>query len=116
GAALIDDLNQRGLLSSTLVVAAGEFGRTPRLNAGGGRDHWPGVWSVLLAGGGVRGGPGIGASDKDGGGPAGRPRHAADIAATVYHAFGVDAGADFVDPHGEKVRLTEGRPILELFE
>ena len=114
--ALIDDLHQRGLLSSTLVVAAGEFGRTPRLNAGGGRYHWPGVWSVLLAGGGVRGGRVIGASDKHGVEPARRPVHAADIAATVYHAFGIDARADLIDPHGEKVRLTEGRPIHELFE
>ena len=61
--ALIDDLERRGRLETTLVVAAGEFGRTPRLNASGGRDHWPGVWSVVLAGGGVRGGQVVGASD-----------------------------------------------------
>ena len=61
--ALLDDLHQRGLLDSTLVVAMGEFGRTPQLNSRGGRDHWPGVWSILLAGGGVRGGQVIGSSD-----------------------------------------------------
>src|SRR5947209_1319121 len=80
-ATLIDDLHQRGLLPRTLVVAAGEFGRTPRLNRNGGRDHWPGVWSVLFAGGAVRGGQVIGASDKIGSEPARRPVRAEDIAA-----------------------------------
>ena len=71
--ALIDDLERRGRLETTLVVAAGEFGRTPRLNASGGRDHWPGVWSVVLAGGGVRGGQVVGASDAHATAPADRP-------------------------------------------
>src|SRR5207249_3916675 len=95
--ALIDDLHQRGLLETTLIVAAGEFGRTPRLNVGSGRDHWPGVWSVVLAGGGVRGGRVIGASDKYGTEPVSRPVRAADIAATVYHAFGIDARMELID-------------------
>jgi hypothetical protein len=115
-AALIEGLHQRGLLARTLVVAAGEMGRTPHLNDRGGRDHWPGVWSVLLAGAGIRGGAVLGASDKHGTEPARRPVHAADLAATVYHAFGIDPRADIVGRHGEKVPLTEGRPILELFE
>jgi uncharacterized protein (DUF1501 family) len=103
-AALIDDLHQRGMLASTLVVAAGEFGRTPYLNHNGGREHWPGVWSVLVAGGGVRGGQVIGASDKLASEPARRPVRAEDIAATVCHAFGLDPAP-----------LTPGRPIGELF-
>jgi Protein of unknown function (DUF1501) len=89
-AALIEDLHQRGLLDTTLVVAAGEFGRTPRLNSAGGRDHWPGVWSVLLAGGGMAGGRVVGSSDKYGTEPASHPVRAQDIAATVYRAFGLD--------------------------
>jgi len=88
-AALIDDLHRRGLLDTTLVVAAGEFGRTPRLNSAGGRDHWPGVWSVLLAGGGVAGGHVFGSSDKYGTEPASHPVRAQDIAATVCSAFGL---------------------------
>jgi hypothetical protein len=114
-AALLEDLHQRGLLDSTLVVAAGEFGRTPRLNAMGGRDHWPGVWSVLLTGGGVRGGQVIGASDKHGTEPDRRPVQAADIAATIYHAFGVDPATCLTGPKAEKIALTEGRPVAEVF-
>ena len=72
-AALLDDLERSGRLDSTLVVAAGEFGRTPRINASGGRDHWPGVWSVALAGGGVRGGQVVGSSDHHAAEPADRP-------------------------------------------
>ena len=82
-AALIDDLERRGRLATTLVVAAGEFGRTPRLNASGGRDHWPGVWSVVLAGGGVRGGQVVGASDGHAAAPADRPVTLPDLLATL---------------------------------
>jgi uncharacterized protein (DUF1501 family) len=89
-AALLADLHERGLLSTTLVVAMGEFGRTPQLNPRGGRDHWPGVWSVLFAGGGVRGGQVIGASDKTASEPCERPVRPAEIAASIYHALGVD--------------------------
>src|SRR5207253_9145051 len=87
-AALLDDLYQRGLLGNTLVVAMGEFGRTPQLNPRGGRDHWPGVWSVLFAGGGVRGGQVVGASDRHGAEPRDRPVAAAQVAATIYGALG----------------------------
>jgi uncharacterized protein (DUF1501 family) len=113
--ALIDDLNERGLLDSTLVIAAGEFGRTPRLNSKGGRDHWPGVWSVLFAGGGVRGGQVIGASDKYGAEPSRCPVRAEDVAATIYRVLGVDPASRLMDARGEKTALTDGRPILELF-
>jgi uncharacterized protein (DUF1501 family) len=77
--ALLDDLDERGLLASTLVTAAGEFGRTPRINERGGRDHWPGVWSGLIAGGGVRGGRVVGASDRRAAEPTDRPVVASEL-------------------------------------
>jgi uncharacterized protein (DUF1501 family) len=73
-----------------MVLAMGEFGRTPRLNATGGRDHWPGVWSILFAGGKVRGGQVIGASDRLGAEPSDRPISPAQVAASVYHGLGID--------------------------
>ena len=88
--ALLHDLHQRGLLDTTMVLAMGEFGRTPRLNATGGRDHWPGVWSILFAGGKVRGGQVIGASDRLGAEPSDRPISPAQVAASVYHGLGID--------------------------
>lgn len=81
--ALLDDLETRGLLETTLVVSMGEFGRTPRLNLRGGRDHWTGVWSVLLAGGSVAGGQALGSSDRWGAEPRDEPMHAAQIAALM---------------------------------
>jgi uncharacterized protein (DUF1501 family) len=113
--ALLDDLSEHGMLETTLVLAAGEFGRTPRLNARGGRDHWPGVWSVLFAGGGVQGGQVIGASDRLGAEPRNRPVSPAEIAATVYHVLGVPGDATLPGPEGTPVPVTEGRPIAELF-
>src|SRR5207248_1587056 len=70
---LIEDLDQRGLLDSTLIVATGEFGRTPKINPAGGRDHWPACWTMLMGGGGVKGGTVVGASDDIGGAPQERP-------------------------------------------
>src|SRR5690606_30943728 len=81
--ALVSDLAERGLLEETLVVVMGEFGRTPKLNTAGGRDHWPRVFSVALAGGGVQGGQVIGASDATGESPADRPITPSDLAATI---------------------------------
>jgi hypothetical protein len=92
--ALLDDLAETGLLDQILVVATGEFGRSPRLNPRGGRDHWPGVWSVLMAGGGVRGGQVIGSSDAHAEAPRDRPVHASQIAATVSHVLGIDSRAE----------------------
>ncbi|MDR3633385.1 MAG: DUF1501 domain-containing protein [Isosphaeraceae bacterium] len=89
-AALLDDLEKRGRLESTLVVATGEFGRTPRLNASGGRDHWPSVWSAVLAGGGTRGGQVVGASDPHGAYPVDRPVHPTELLATMYQSLGID--------------------------
>jgi uncharacterized protein (DUF1501 family) len=101
---LLDDLHQRGLLANTLVVAMGEFGRTPQLNARGGRDHWPGVWSVLFAGAGVRGGQTIGTSDRIAAEPHQRPISPQEVAASVYHALAINPQ-----------NLVEATPIHELF-
>src|SRR5262249_32917765 len=87
--ALIEDLRQRSLLDTTLVSATGEFGRTPYLNRDGGRDHWAGVWSMLLAGGGVRGGMVIGASDPLGSEPKDCPVGPEHLAATIQHDLGL---------------------------
>jgi uncharacterized protein (DUF1501 family) len=113
--ALLDDLHQRGLLSTTLVVAMGEFGRTPQLNPRGGRDHWPGVWSMLFAGGGVRGGQVVGSSDALGAEPRDRPVRPAEVAATIYHALGVNLATMLPGPEGRLLPLVDAAPIRELF-
>jgi uncharacterized protein (DUF1501 family) len=114
-AALLDDLHQRGLLDTTLVVAMGEFGRSPLLNPRGGRDHWPGVWSILLAGGGVRGGQVIGSSDQLGAEPRDRPVTPAEVTATIYHALGVDPAMKLPLASAQSAPLVEAAPIHELF-
>jgi hypothetical protein len=111
--ALLEDLADRGLLSSTLVVAAGEFGRTPRLNSRGGRDHWPGVWTILLAGAGIRGGAVVGESDKHAAEPADRPVTPAELVATIYHTFGVNPKTLLTTPRGP-LSIVEAAPIREL--
>jgi uncharacterized protein (DUF1501 family) len=112
---LIDDLECAGRLDSTLVVAAGEFGRTPRLNATGGRDHWPGVWSVALAGGGIRGGQVVGASDHAAAFPADRPVTPQELLATIYHAVGVDRVRGIPSPDGHLFTpVPDAEPIWEL--
>jgi uncharacterized protein (DUF1501 family) len=103
--ALLDDLQARGLLESTLVVATGEFGRTPYLNPRGGRDHYPGCWTMLLAGGGVQGGRVVGTSDKHAAEPKDRPVTPQEVAATVYHALGIDP----------RTQGISAPPIAELF-
>jgi uncharacterized protein (DUF1501 family) len=112
---LLDDLTDRGLLDSTLVVATGEFGRTPYINSRGGRDHWPGVWSALFAGGGVRGGQAIGTSDALGGEPKDRPVTPAEVTATIYHALGIDPRTCVPGPDGRPMALVDAEPIAELF-
>src|SRR5262249_33842874 len=92
--ALLDDLHERGLLSTTLVIALGEFGRTPKINKYGARDHWPHCFSVLLAGGGVPGGVVVGASDREGAYPANDPVTPLQRAATVYRLVGIDTNTD----------------------
>jgi hypothetical protein len=113
--ALLEDLKQRGLLETTLVLAMGEFGRTPQLNARGGRDHWPGVWSVLFAGAGIKGGQVVGASDKNGAEPKDRPATPPEVAATVYKGLGLDLNARLPGPDNRPLPLTESEPIDELF-
>ena len=111
---LIEDLDQRGLLPSTLVCNLAEFGRTPRINPAGGRDHWPHCWTVYFAGGGVQGGRVIGRSDAVGGIPADRPVEPAEIIATIYQSLGVDPQTEL---RGAAVPLVErGKSaIRELF-
>jgi len=112
--ALLTDLQERGLFQNTVVLCMGEFGRTPRINNRGGRDHWPGVWSALLSGGPIRGGRIIGASDAHGTEPAERPVHAAEIPATLFHCFGVDRRTRLPAPDGQSLALTIAKPIVEL--
>ena len=114
--ALVDDLSQRGMLAETFVIAMGEFGRTPKLNASGGRDHWPRVFSVVLAGGGVRGGQVIGASDRVGESPRDRPVTPADLARTIYTLLGIDPDRELRTADGRPVRVNQGGDVIrELF-
>lgn len=112
--ALLDDLDQRGLLESTLVVAIGEFGRTPRINAIGGRDHWGSVFSFALAGAGIRGGMVYGASDKHGAFPARDRVDPGHLWATILHLVGIDPRGEYLDRESRPHRLTRGEPIHEI--
>ncbi len=116
-ATLIDDLDQRGLLDDVSVVVWGEFGRTPRINAKGGRDHWPRVATALLAGGGMRCGQVIGATDAHAGEATKRPVHFQEVFATLYHNLGIDVRTTTVrDLNGRPHYLVDAgrRPIEEL--
>lgn len=115
-AALINDLDDRGLLDSTLVIGMGEFGRTPQINKSAGRDHWPNCYSVMLAGGGIKGGVHYGSSDKIGAYPDMNPVTPGDLAATLFWAFGIDPHQDLHDKTGRPFSLTTGKPITELFK
>ncbi len=121
-AALLDDLQTRGMLDETLVVVTGEFGRTPRIgsstgnaNTRDGRDHWAAVFSAVFAGGGVRGGQTIGQSDRMGAYPASRPYTPGDLAATIYGALGIDPATELRDRLGRPFRLAHGETIDPLF-
>jgi uncharacterized protein (DUF1501 family) len=115
---LVDDLAERGLLEHTLVLALGEFGRTPRVGtqeSTDGRDHWPYVMSMLMAGGGLRHGQVIGASSRDGGEIAERPVTPGDLAATIYRHFGIPLDATYLDHQGRPMHIVEqGEPLKEL--
>jgi hypothetical protein len=113
--ALLDDLHDRGLLDETLVYWTGDFGRTPRVNGQAGRDHWPPCQSVVMAGGGVRGGITYGASDRSGAVPKDDPVRPDDIAATVFHALGLDPAAEVRDQLGRPMPISAGEPIRPLF-
>jgi hypothetical protein len=114
-AALLEDLDQRGLLGRTLVACLSEFGRTPRINKNAGRDHWGPVFSAALAGGGVRGGVAYGESDRDGGQPKDGRVPPQDLTATILHCLGYEPHAEVVDRQGRPVAASRGqviRPIL----
>lgn len=118
--ALLDDLEARGLLESTLIVMGGEFGRTPRISTLpgaplAGRDHWGAIQSLFFAGGGVKGGTVVGASDKMGGYPRTRPYGPEDLAATIYSALGFAPDMEYLDRLGRPFAACQGSPIAELF-
>jgi hypothetical protein len=113
--ALIEDLDARGLLDSTLVVAMGEFGRTPKINREGGRDHWPDCYTVVFAGGGICGGAVYGASDRLAAYPVRDPVTPGDLAATIFWRFGFDPATEIHDLTGRPHRLATGEPLQRLF-
>lgn len=112
--ALLEDLDQRGLLDETLVVAIGEFGRTPKINKFGGRDHWGNVFSFSLAGAGISGGQVYGSSDRQGGYPASQRIEPQDLTATLFHLLGIDHHGSFPDRLGRPLSLTHGEPLFAL--
>jgi hypothetical protein len=111
--ALLEDLEQRGLLDSTLVVMVGEFGRAPRVDRAG-RDHWPACYSAMLAGAGIKGGLVHGSSDKQGGAVQDSPVSPEDFGATLFHALGVPLETR-LSPDGFTQPVSAGRPVMELF-
>ena len=114
--ALIEDLDQRGLLDDTLVVAWGEFGRTPRVNQQAGRDHYPNVFSAAIAGGGVKGGRVVGSSDAKAAFPKSNPKTPQDVLATIYRHLGVDTDVQYTNNAGRPIPvLSSGRVVEELF-
>ena len=118
--ALVEDLEERGLLESTLVIAMGEFGRTPNINANLGRDHWPNCWSLALAGGGIKTGQVIGVSDERGANVIDRVVTMGDLYATIYQALGIDWKKEYMSPIGRPVKIANslddktGSPVKEL--
>ncbi len=114
---LLDELQERGLLSNTMVLAMGEFGRTPKVNPAGGRDHHPGVWTIVMGGGPLKGGRVVGESDELGYAPKSRPVTPGEVAATVFRGLGLDPHKDLPGPQGRPLPLAEYslQPIKELF-
>jgi hypothetical protein len=113
-ATLLEDLHDRGLLQKTLVIATGEFGRTPEINVNAGRDHWPNVFSILVAGAGVPGGQIWGSSDADGMYVKDNPVEIPDLVTTVFHKVGVDFDKEYLTPIGRPFRVAEGKPLAFL--
>jgi uncharacterized protein (DUF1501 family) len=114
---LVEDLHERGLLESTLIVAMGEFGRNPKINPAGGRDHWPGCCTFIFAGGGGKGGRVVGVSDEIGAYPKDRPVAPEEVIATVYHSLGISPETELEGPQGRPIRVVDHgiEPIRELF-
>ena len=115
--ALIEDLDKRGMLPKTMVCNLAEFGRTPRINPAGGRDHWPQCWSIYFAGGGVQGGRVVGRSDDKGAYPVERPVSPSEVVATIYHSLGVDMHTELPGPQGRPFQVADPgtQPVRELF-
>lgn len=115
--ALLEDLSERGMLENTLVCNLAEFGRTPRVNPAGGRDHWPQCWTSYFAGGGVQGGRVVGRSDAIGGVPAERPVDPGEVVATIYHSLGLELETQLPGPQGRPFTLVDSgkHEIHELF-
>ncbi len=119
--ALLDDLKDRGLYDSTVVLAMGEFGRTPFVNNDRGRDHWPNCWSLAIGGGGIAGGRVVGASDAEGAQVTDRATSMGDLFATIYKAFGIDWTKEYDTPIGRPIKIANsledqtGTPLAELF-
>ena len=112
-AMLIKDLEQRGLLESTLVLVSSEFGRTAKINTTAGRDHWPKVFSVLMAGGGVKGGVIHGASNATASEPESDPVTPADLATTVYHQLGIVADKELMAPGDRPIEIVDGGKLIK---
>src|SRR5579872_4438857 len=114
---LLEDLQDRRMLDKTMVVAMGEFGRTPKVNAAGGRDHWPQCWSIVMAGGGIKGGQVVGSSDDIGATPKDRPTTPAQVAATIYRALGIPLELELPGAQNRPIPLVDRgvEPIKELF-
>src|SRR5205814_2443594 len=111
---LLEDLDDRGLLDTTLVVWMGEFGRSPRINSQAGRDHWPKCYPALLAGGGVKRGFVYGASDKIGAYPATDPVRPEDLSATIFQLMGIDPHTEVADSLNRPLRIAQGEPLMGL--
>jgi hypothetical protein len=112
-AALINDLDRRGMLDTTLVMVTTEFGRTPKLNKDAGRDHWPRVFSVLLAGGGLKRGSVYGSSDATGSEPDDNPLAVEDFAMTIFHQLGIDGSRKLMSPGNRPVDIVRGGQVIQ---
>jgi uncharacterized protein (DUF1501 family) len=111
-ATLIEDLEARGLLSKTLVMVSSEFGRTPKINNDAGRDHWPKVFSVMLAGGGIKGGLIYGSSDATATEPEFDPVSPEDLATTMYHLLGIVADKELMAPGDRPIEICDGGKVV----
>jgi uncharacterized protein (DUF1501 family) len=115
-AALVSDLNERGLLQDTAVIWMGEFGRTPRINGQSGRDHWARSWSVVVGGAGMKGGIAVGKTSSDGGDVETEPYSSQDVMATVCKALGISLATTFTSRNGRPMKIANsGKVIKELF-
>jgi hypothetical protein len=112
-ATLLEDMQQRGMLDSTIVIVTGEFGRTPEINANGGRDHWPTAFSMVMAGGGITGGRVYGSTDEKGGFVKDNPVQVADVAATLYRKLGIDPDKEYVSNIGRPVKIGNNGKVLD---